>query len=157
MESVPNTIILTQGLNSELLWFPLHIWYCPTLLQRGVPVNHAIVCIMSGAVQKPWCGSVVMLKFNGLQCQGYSDAGTSDLPVLSAYFLEYNILKMGEDKSKGIYWLNIDTTTRENEQHSLLTAAHTTMHKWEKDSEGLSKKVEVLEQPQSPLVSRRQW
>lgn len=89
-ESVPNTIILTQGLNGEPLRFPLHIWYCPTSLQRGSPVNRAIYRITSGAAQKPWCGPVVVLKFNGSRRQGYSDAGTNDLPALSAYFLAYN-------------------------------------------------------------------
>ena len=89
-ESVPNTIILTQGLNGEPLRFPLHIWYCPTALQRGAPVNRAIYRITSGTAPKPWCGPVVVLKFNGSRRQGYSDAGTNDLPALSAYFLAYN-------------------------------------------------------------------
>ncbi|TFK90126.1 hypothetical protein K466DRAFT_644566 [Polyporus arcularius HHB13444] len=88
-ESVPNTIILTQGLNGEPLRFPLHIWYCPTSLQRGSPVNRAIYRITSGAAVKHWCGPVVVLKFNGSRRQGYSDAGTNDLPALSAYFLAY--------------------------------------------------------------------
>ena len=89
-EGVPNTIILTQGLNGEPLRFPLHIWYCPTSLQRGSPVNRAIYRITSGTAPKPWCGPVVVLKFNGSRRQGYSDAGTNDLPALSAYFLAYN-------------------------------------------------------------------
>ncbi|KAH8104061.1 hypothetical protein BXZ70DRAFT_888734 [Cristinia sonorae] len=88
-ESVPNTIILTQGLNGEPLRFPLHIWYCPTSLQRGSPVNRAIFRITSGAAAKQWCGPVVVLKFNGSRRQGYSDAGSNDLPALSAYFLAY--------------------------------------------------------------------
>lgn len=88
-ESVPSTIILTQGLNGEPLRFPLHIWYCPTSLQRGVPVNRAIYRITSGAAVKPWCGPVVVLKFNGSRRQGYSDAGSNDLPALSAYFLAF--------------------------------------------------------------------
>ncbi|KZT70768.1 hypothetical protein DAEQUDRAFT_165452 [Daedalea quercina L-15889] len=88
-ESVPNTIILTQGLNGEPLRFPLHIWYCPKALQRGSPVNRAIQRITSGAAARPWCGTVIVLKFNGSRRQGYSDASTNDLPALSAYFLAY--------------------------------------------------------------------
>ena len=88
-EAAPNTIILTQGLNGEPLRFPLHIHYCPASLARGAPVNRAIYRITSGAAQKPWCGSVVVLKFNGSRRQGYSDAGTNDLHALSAYFLAY--------------------------------------------------------------------
>ncbi|KAH9943817.1 hypothetical protein B0H21DRAFT_695102 [Amylocystis lapponica] len=88
-ESVPSTIILTQGLNGEPLRFPLHIWYCPTSLQRGSPVNRAIYRITSGAAAKPWCGPVIVLKFNGSRRQGYADAGSNDLPALSAYFLAY--------------------------------------------------------------------
>ncbi|KAI0766671.1 hypothetical protein BD413DRAFT_635806 [Trametes elegans] len=88
-ESVPNTIILTQGLNGEPLRFPLHIWYCPTSLQRGSPINRAIYRITNGHASRPWCGPVVVLKFNGSRRQGYSDAGSNDLPALSAYFLAY--------------------------------------------------------------------
>ncbi|OSX64144.1 hypothetical protein POSPLADRAFT_1045259 [Postia placenta MAD-698-R-SB12] len=88
-EGTPNTIILTQGLNGEPLRFPLHIWYCPKALQRGSPVNRAIHRITSGAAAKPWCGTAIVLKFNGSRRQGYADAGTNDLAALSAYFLAY--------------------------------------------------------------------
>ncbi|KAI0796223.1 hypothetical protein C8Q75DRAFT_711382 [Abortiporus biennis] len=88
-EGLPSTIILTQGLNGEPLRFPLHIWYCPTSLQRGSPPNRAISRITSGAATKSWSGPVVVLKFNGTRKQGYSDAGSNDLPALSAYFLAY--------------------------------------------------------------------
>ncbi|KAI0825777.1 hypothetical protein BC629DRAFT_1276764 [Irpex lacteus] len=88
-ESNPHTIILTQGLNGEALRFPLHIWYCPVALQRRGPINRAVQRITSGAAAKPWCGPVVVLKFNGSRRQGYSDAGNNDLPALSAYFLAY--------------------------------------------------------------------
>jgi len=82
-------IVLTQGLNGEPLRFPLHLWYSPTALQKATPVNRAIYHITSGAAAKPWCGTVVVLKFNGSRRQGYSDAGSNDLPALSAYFLAY--------------------------------------------------------------------
>jgi hypothetical protein len=82
-------IVLTQGLNGEPLRFPLHLWYSPTSLQKSSPVNRAIYHITSGAAPKPWCGNVIVLKFNGSRRQGYSDAGSNDLPALSAYFLAY--------------------------------------------------------------------
>ncbi|KAF8235638.1 hypothetical protein L208DRAFT_741738 [Tricholoma matsutake] len=82
-------IVLTQGLNGEPLRFPLHLWYSPTALQKSAPVNRAIYHITSGAAPKPWCGSVIVLKFNGSRRQGYADAGSNDLPALSAYFLAY--------------------------------------------------------------------
>ncbi|CCM02568.1 uncharacterized protein FIBRA_04671 [Fibroporia radiculosa] len=85
----PSTIILTQGLNGEPLRFPLHIWYCPKSLLKNSPVNRAIYRITSGAAPKPWCGMVIVLKFNGTRRQGYTDAGVNDLPALSAYFLAY--------------------------------------------------------------------
>jgi hypothetical protein len=85
----PDGIILTQGLNSEPLRFPLHVWFSPTALQKGSPVNRAIYHITSGAAAKPWCGTVIVLKFNGSRRQGYSDAGSNDLPALSAYFLAF--------------------------------------------------------------------
>ena len=87
--SNPHTIILTQGLNGEALRFPLHIWYCPLSFQRRAPVNRAVQRITSGAAAKPWCGPVVVLKFNGSRRRGYVDAGNNDLPALSAYFLAY--------------------------------------------------------------------
>lgn len=89
-DSQPSTIILGQGLNGEPLRFPLQIWYCAVSLQRGSPVNEAIRRITSGAAMKPWCGPVVVLKYSGSRRQGYSDAGSNDLPSLSAYFLAYN-------------------------------------------------------------------
>ncbi|KAL0955159.1 hypothetical protein HGRIS_004068 [Hohenbuehelia grisea] len=82
-------IVLTQGLNGEPLRFPLHLWYSPTALSKASPVNRAIYHITSGAAPKPWCGTVIVLKFNGSRRQGYSDAGSNDLPALSAYFLAY--------------------------------------------------------------------
>lgn len=83
------SIVLTQGLNGEPLRFPLHLWYSPTALSRNAPINRAIYHITSGAALKQWCGTVVVLKFNGSRRQGYSDAGSNDLPALSAYFLAY--------------------------------------------------------------------
>ncbi|KAJ7877427.1 hypothetical protein B0H14DRAFT_3083081 [Mycena olivaceomarginata] len=43
--------------------------------------------ITSGAVPKPWYGNAIVLKFNDARRQGYTDAGSNDLPALSAYFL----------------------------------------------------------------------
>ncbi|KDR68020.1 hypothetical protein GALMADRAFT_79249 [Galerina marginata CBS 339.88] len=83
------SLVLTEGLNGEPLRFPLHLWYAPQMLQKGNPVNRSIFHITSGAAEKPWCGPVVVLKFNGSRRQGYSDAGSNDLPALSAYFLAY--------------------------------------------------------------------
>ncbi|PPQ71892.1 hypothetical protein CVT24_006866 [Panaeolus cyanescens] len=83
------SIVLTQGLNGEPLRFPLHLYFAPATLVKGNPVNRAIFHITSGAAEKPWCGPVVVLKFNGSRRQGYSDAGSNDLPALSAYFLSY--------------------------------------------------------------------
>jgi hypothetical protein len=85
----PEGIVLTQGLSGEPLRFPLHVWYSPTALSRCKPINRAIYHITSGAARKPWCGTVIALKFNGSRRQGYSDAGSNDLPALSAYFLAY--------------------------------------------------------------------
>jgi len=82
-------IVLTQGLNGEPLRFPLHVWYAPQLLQKGSPINRSISHITSGAADKPWCGPVIVMKFNGSRRQGYTDASTNDLPALSAYFLSY--------------------------------------------------------------------
>jgi hypothetical protein len=82
-------IVLTQGRNGKLLLFPLHVWYAPQSLQKGSPVNRPIFHITSGAADKPWCGPVIVMKFNGSRRQGYSDAGSKDLPALSAYFLQY--------------------------------------------------------------------
>ncbi|KAI0048742.1 hypothetical protein FA95DRAFT_1007945 [Auriscalpium vulgare] len=84
-----NSVVLTQGLNGEPLRFPLHLWYSPISLSSGSPINRAIFRITSGAAAKPWCGPVIVLKFNGSRRQGYSDAGSNDLPALSAYFLAY--------------------------------------------------------------------
>ncbi|KAF5338585.1 hypothetical protein D9611_012764 [Ephemerocybe angulata] len=82
-------IILTQGLNGEPLRFPLHLWYCPESLRKGASVNRAIHHITSNAARKTWCGPVIVLKFSGSRRQNYTDAGSNDLPALSAYFLAY--------------------------------------------------------------------
>lgn len=86
----PYAVILTKGLNGEPLRYPLHIFYCPSSLDRGSPVNNAITRITGGVqAQKPWCGPVLVMKFNGSRCQGYSDANSCDFTALSAYFLAY--------------------------------------------------------------------
>ncbi|KIK59852.1 hypothetical protein GYMLUDRAFT_226858 [Collybiopsis luxurians FD-317 M1] len=82
-------IVLTQGLNSENLRFPLHLWYSPTAIQRNAPINRAVHNITGGSATKAWCGPVVVLKFSGSRLQGYTDAGPNDLPALSTYFLAY--------------------------------------------------------------------
>ena len=88
-DSPPESVVLTQGLNGELLRFPLHVFYSPIALTKASPINRAIYHITSGAAPKPWYGNVVALKFNGSRRQGYSEAGSNDLPALSAYFLSY--------------------------------------------------------------------
>jgi hypothetical protein len=84
-----DSIVLTQGLNGEPLRFPLSLWYSTTALAKGAPVNRSIYHITSGAAVKPWCGTVIVLKYNGSRRQGFTDAGSNDLPALSAYFLAY--------------------------------------------------------------------
>ncbi|KAJ6568252.1 hypothetical protein DFH09DRAFT_1155056 [Mycena vulgaris] len=88
-DAPPESVVLTQGLNGELLRFPLHVFYSPIALNKASPINRAIYHITSGAAPKPWYGNVVALKFNGSRRQGYSEAGANDLPALSAYFLSY--------------------------------------------------------------------
>ncbi|KAJ7808938.1 hypothetical protein B0H14DRAFT_2173833, partial [Mycena olivaceomarginata] len=86
-EAQPHNIVLSLGLNRKPLRFPLHIFYSATAFARGSPINRSIYYIASGAAQKPWYGNTIVLKFNGARRQGYTDAGSNDLPALSAYFL----------------------------------------------------------------------
>lgn len=86
---LPEAILLTQGLNGENLRFPLHLWYCPESHKRGSPANRSVHRITSNVARKAWCGPVVVLKFNGSRRLGYTDASSNDLPVLSAYFINY--------------------------------------------------------------------
>ncbi|KAJ7788759.1 hypothetical protein B0H14DRAFT_3575827 [Mycena olivaceomarginata] len=86
-EVQPHNIVLSLGLNGEPLCFPLHIFYSATAFTRGSPINRSIYYITSGAAPKPWYGNTIALKFNGARRQGFTDAGSSDLPALSAYFL----------------------------------------------------------------------
>ncbi|KAJ6458104.1 hypothetical protein C8R47DRAFT_1163497 [Mycena vitilis] len=88
-DAPPESVVLTQGLNGELLRFPLHVFYSPLALAQGSPINRAIYHITSGAASKPWYGNVVAFKFSGSRRQGYTEAGSNDLPALSAYFLSY--------------------------------------------------------------------
>ncbi|KAJ7501310.1 hypothetical protein B0H11DRAFT_2373415 [Mycena galericulata] len=85
----PESVALTQGLNGKLLRFPLQVFYSPIALMKGSPINRSIYHITSGATSKPWYGNVVVFKFSGSRRQGYTKAGSNDLPVLSAYFLSY--------------------------------------------------------------------
>ncbi|KAJ7861566.1 hypothetical protein B0H14DRAFT_3084712 [Mycena olivaceomarginata] len=86
-EAQPHNIVLPLGLNGEPLCFPLHIFYSATAFASGSPINRSIYYITSGAAPKPWYGNAIALKFNGACRQGYTDAGSDDLPALSAYFL----------------------------------------------------------------------
>ncbi|KAF8166605.1 hypothetical protein K438DRAFT_1857006 [Mycena galopus ATCC 62051] len=86
-DAQPDNDVLSQNLNGEPLRFPLHIIYSSTALARASPINRSIYHITSGAASKPWYGNVIVLKFNGARRQGYTDAGSNDLPALSAYFL----------------------------------------------------------------------
>ncbi|KAJ6560066.1 hypothetical protein B0H19DRAFT_1069767 [Mycena capillaripes] len=84
-DAPPESVILTQGMNGELLPSPLHVFYSPIALTNGWSINRSIYHLTSGAF-KPWYGNVVALKFSGRLRQGYTEAGSSDLPALSAYF-----------------------------------------------------------------------
>ncbi|KAJ6560071.1 hypothetical protein B0H19DRAFT_1260723 [Mycena capillaripes] len=85
-DAPPESVILTQGTNGEQLHFPLHIFYSPTALLNASPINRSIYRITGDAASKPWYGNVVALRFSGRLRQGYTEAGASDLPALSAYF-----------------------------------------------------------------------
>ncbi|KAJ6560037.1 hypothetical protein B0H19DRAFT_1260696 [Mycena capillaripes] len=86
-DASPESMVLTQGSNGEPLRFPLHVFYWPTALTNGSPINRSIYH-MAGA-SKPWYGNVVALKFSGSRRRGYTEAGSSDLPALYAYFRSY--------------------------------------------------------------------
>ncbi|KAJ6581000.1 hypothetical protein B0H19DRAFT_1228511 [Mycena capillaripes] len=88
-DAPPESVVLTQGLNGELLPFPLHVFYSPTALANGSPINRSIHHITSGAASKPWYGNVVALRFSGSRRRGYTETGSDDLPALSAYFRSY--------------------------------------------------------------------
>ncbi|KAJ6560031.1 hypothetical protein B0H19DRAFT_1260689 [Mycena capillaripes] len=88
-DAPPESVILTQGSNWELLPSPLHVFYSPTPPTMGSPINRSIYNITSGAAFKPWYGNVVVLKFSGSRRQAYTEVGSSDLPALSAYFRSY--------------------------------------------------------------------
>ncbi|KAJ7881878.1 hypothetical protein B0H13DRAFT_2048689, partial [Mycena leptocephala] len=76
-DASPDSIVLTQGPSGELLRSPLHVFYSPTALTKGAPINRCIHNITSGAAAKPWYGNVVAFKFSGPRCQGYTEAGSS--------------------------------------------------------------------------------
>ncbi|KAJ7881873.1 hypothetical protein B0H13DRAFT_2344905 [Mycena leptocephala] len=82
-------IVLTQGPSGELLHSPLHVFYSPTALTKGAPINRSVHHLTSGGAAKPWYGNIVAFKLRGPQRQGYIEAGSSDLSALSAYFLSY--------------------------------------------------------------------
>ncbi|KAJ7881897.1 hypothetical protein B0H13DRAFT_2048759, partial [Mycena leptocephala] len=88
-EAAPDSIVLAQGPSGELLRSPLHVFYSATALTKGAPINRCVHRITSGAATNPWYGNVVAFKFNGSRRQGYIEAGSNDLPTLSAYFLSY--------------------------------------------------------------------
>ncbi|KAI0684646.1 hypothetical protein C8T65DRAFT_712960 [Cerioporus squamosus] len=88
-ESVPEALVIMEGVGGVALRRPLQIWYCPKSVQRGAPVNRAIRHFTAEAATTAWCGAVVALKYSGTRRQAYVDATASDLPALSAYFLQY--------------------------------------------------------------------
>ena len=82
-------VVLAQAPNGEPLRFPLHLWYSLDALAADAPINQAIDNFTSRAASKPWCGTAIILKYNGLRRQGYSDAGINEFPALLAYFLAH--------------------------------------------------------------------
>ncbi|KAJ6560080.1 hypothetical protein B0H19DRAFT_944620, partial [Mycena capillaripes] len=87
-DAPPESAILARGTNGEQLHFPLHVFYSPFALAKGWPINRSIYQLTSGA-SKPWYGNVVGLKFSGSRRQDYIEAGSNDVPALSAYFRAY--------------------------------------------------------------------
>jgi hypothetical protein len=86
-DETPESIVITRDINGESLRFPLHLWYSDMSLRRGHPVNCAICNIATGAAKRRWCGPAVVLKFADARRANYAEAGSNELPVLSAYFL----------------------------------------------------------------------
>ncbi|KAJ6560062.1 hypothetical protein B0H19DRAFT_945511 [Mycena capillaripes] len=87
-DAPPESTVLTQGSSGELLPSPLHVFYSSTAFMNRSPINRSIYHLTSGA-SKPWYGNAVALKFSGRLYRGYTEAGSSDTPALSAYFCSY--------------------------------------------------------------------
>ncbi|KAJ7867898.1 hypothetical protein B0H14DRAFT_2346771, partial [Mycena olivaceomarginata] len=82
-EVQPHNIVLSLGLNSEPLRFPLHIFYSATAFARGSPINRSIYYITSGAAPKPWYGNAIALKFNGACHVGCGRSGAECHPNMT--------------------------------------------------------------------------
>ncbi|KIM53402.1 hypothetical protein SCLCIDRAFT_17926 [Scleroderma citrinum Foug A] len=67
----------------------LQLWYSPTALSLGVPINQAISFMTAGSEAKVWHGMVVVLKFSGSRRQNYSHANLNDNLDLFPYFLAH--------------------------------------------------------------------
>ncbi|KAJ7841645.1 hypothetical protein B0H13DRAFT_2099522 [Mycena leptocephala] len=87
-DAPPDSIVLTQAraASSCALHFMYLLAYRPHEGVSNQPLHspHHL-----GAAPKPWYGNVVAFKFNGSRRQGYTEAGSNDLPALSAYFLSH--------------------------------------------------------------------
>ncbi len=89
VEGPPESILLDVAPSGNDLRPPIQIWYCPISLRRGGPVNFVTQYITHGLAEKPWCGPVVALKFNGPRRRKYIDASTADIKALASYFRGY--------------------------------------------------------------------
>ena len=82
-------IVLTQGFDGRHLRSPLQLWYSPTALSHGTPINQVISFMTAGSEAKNWHGMVVALKFSGSRRQSYSHANLNDILDLVPYFLAH--------------------------------------------------------------------
>ncbi|KIY63815.1 hypothetical protein CYLTODRAFT_402645 [Cylindrobasidium torrendii FP15055 ss-10] len=88
-EGIPESLNIHKGMNDQDLRFPLCVWFSPTALTLHSPTNRSIQKLLGGVGKRPWCGTVVVLKYNGSRLQGWADAGNPEIPTLAKYFMEF--------------------------------------------------------------------
>ena len=72
---------------------PFQILYCPLAFISGEHPNRSVASFVSSDILtlNAWPGTVLVLKYASMSCDGYVDISDADITDLHTYFSEYGI------------------------------------------------------------------
>ena len=79
-------VLDSSTLNGLEIRYPLDIWFSRRAMASGSPLNCPIHLLCGGnSSVRRWCGTLVVLRFNGVRRQSYVSVTACDLDLLMKY------------------------------------------------------------------------
>ncbi|KAI0710256.1 hypothetical protein C8Q76DRAFT_625246 [Earliella scabrosa] len=81
-EDAERYVLDSSGLDRVEVRYPLDIWFSRRAMSSGAPLNCPVQLLCGGnSAARRWCGTVVVLRFNGVRRQSYVSVTARDLDL----------------------------------------------------------------------------